>query len=235
MSKKKQTGYKAFNEKFQCNGFQYEEGKTYKHEGEAKICASGFHYCALPLDVLDYYDLIGSRFAEVEAIPVETSGNKSVTAKLHVKKEIGIAGLIKSHVELIFSFCFKKEDGKAAKDSTETISKDRYSQLAASGASSQLAASGAYSKLAASGASSKLAASGDSSKLAADGKNSIAAGIGWNNRAKAKNGCWIVLAEWEWIDNIQTPVCVKTGKIGEDGLKADVYYKLEGGKFVEAV
>ena len=217
MSKKKQTGYKAFNEKFQCNGFQYEEGKTYKHEGEAKICASGFHYCALPLDVLDYYDLIGSRFAEVEAIPVETSGNKSVTAKLHVKKEIGIAGLIKSHVELIFSFCFKKEDGKAAKDSTETISKDRYSQLAASGASSQLAASGAYSK------------------LAADGKNSIAAGIGWNNRAKAKNGCWIVLAEWEWIDNIQTPVCVKTGKIGEDGLKADVYYKLEGGKFVEAV
>ena len=58
------------------------------------------------------------------------------------------------------------------------------------------------------------------------------AGVGINNTPKAKDG-WIVLAEWVWNDSQYTCVGVKVGKIGENGLKADVAYQLKGGEFVE--
>ena len=50
---------------------------------------------------------------------------------------------------------------------------------------------------------------------------------------KAKKGSWITLAEWEWIDNEYTPVCVKTRKVDGKKIKADTWYKLENGKFCE--
>jgi hypothetical protein len=61
-------GFKAFDKGLTCKGFKFEEGKEYTHEGDIKICESGFHFCENPLDVLNYYDLIDSEFAEVEAI-----------------------------------------------------------------------------------------------------------------------------------------------------------------------
>jgi len=57
--------YKAFDPDFSCLGFKYEVGETYTHEGKIVPCASGFHACANPLDVLKFYPLT-SRFAEVE-------------------------------------------------------------------------------------------------------------------------------------------------------------------------
>ena len=106
-------------------------------------------------------------------------------------------------------------------------------KLAASGRSAKLAASGDYAQLAASGHYAKLAASGDCAQLEANGKNSIAAGIGFNNTAKAKKGCWIVLAEWKNINAEWTPVCVKTVQIDGEKIKEDVFYRLENGKFLE--
>ena len=66
--KKEKTikGFKAYNKDLICNGFQYEVGKEYKHEGELKICNSGFHFCENPLDTLNYYDLCDSEFTIYE-------------------------------------------------------------------------------------------------------------------------------------------------------------------------
>ena len=43
--------YKGFNKDMTCNGFQYEEGKSYE-EKEAIIGESGFHAGENPIDCL---------------------------------------------------------------------------------------------------------------------------------------------------------------------------------------
>ena len=52
----KVKGFKGFDKEMKCQGFQFEVGKTYEHEGEVKLCNRGFHFCKNPLDTLDYYN-----------------------------------------------------------------------------------------------------------------------------------------------------------------------------------
>lgn len=81
---------------------------------------------------------------------------------------------------------------------------------------------------------SRLAASGDYSQLAASGKNSVVAAIGTNSRIKAAIGSWITLAEYEHDGNGgYKPVCVKSAQIDGERLKADTWYILQKGEFVE--
>ena len=58
---------------------------------------------------------------------------------------------------------------------------------------------------------------------------------GNSSRAKAKVGSWITLAEWKWSDekNHNVPVCVKTEYVDGENVKADTWYQLKNGKFVE--
>ena len=117
-----------------------------------------------------------------------------------------------------------------------------YSKLASSGYNSQLASSGYNSKLASSGNNSKLASSGDYSQLVSSGDYSqlvssgnssivVAASIGC--RAKVgKNGC-IVLSRWVESENRYR---VSVAYEGEDGIKKDVFYRLDkNGNFVEVM
>ena len=61
------------------------------------------------------------------------------------------------------------------------------------------------------------------------------AGIGGNNIAKAALGNWIVLAEWGWEnDDNYTLKCVKAVQVDGEKIKADTWYKLVNGEFVEA-
>ena len=210
-------GYKAFDKNLKCQGFQFEVGKTYEHKGDVQICNSGFHFCKLPLDVLEYKDLTGSRFAEIKAEESKTEGSKSVTAKITIEKELSLSDLIKSHVSIILDFCFKS-DKKT--DSKLNASSGDYSQNASSGHSSRNASSGH---------SSLNASSGHSSRNEMLGINSVSVDAGHGGRAKGKKGCWIVLSEWK--DGI--PVCVKAGQIGEGKLEEDVWYQLQNGEFME--
>ena len=83
-------GYKVFNPDWTCRGFQYEVGKTFEHDGNIELCGSGFHFCQRASDCFNYYDFNSSnKVAEIEALDlVETEGNKSVTNKIHIIREI---------------------------------------------------------------------------------------------------------------------------------------------------
>ena len=83
-------GYKVFNPDWTCRGFQYEVGKTFKHEGDIKICGSGFHFCKKASDCFNYYNFdSNNKVAEVIATGnVETKYDKSVTDEIIIVREI---------------------------------------------------------------------------------------------------------------------------------------------------
>ena len=70
MSKKKITGYKAFNKDWTCKGFQYEVGKIYSMKEKPKCCNQGFHFCTNVADCFKHYDKNPERtkIALVEAL-----------------------------------------------------------------------------------------------------------------------------------------------------------------------
>lgn len=83
-------GYKVFNPDWTCRGFQYKVGETYTHEGDIDACKSGFHFCRRAADCFNYYSFDSkNKVAEVEAIGVvKTDGNKSVTDKITIVREV---------------------------------------------------------------------------------------------------------------------------------------------------
>jgi len=48
--------FKVFNPDWKCRDFQFEVGKTYRHNGGVVACASGFHACKKVADCFGYYD-----------------------------------------------------------------------------------------------------------------------------------------------------------------------------------
>ena len=105
MEEKRIIAYKGFDENLCCKGFQYEVGKEYEQEGEIQCCVNGFHACANPFDVLNYYDANGkNRFCEVEQMGIvrtDSHSTKQSSSKIKIKAEIGMAGLFKAGVEWI--------------------------------------------------------------------------------------------------------------------------------------
>ena len=83
-------GYKVFNPDWTCRGFQYEVGKTFEHNGNIEMCGKGFHFCRKASDCFNYYSFNSdNKVAEVEALGlVETNGDKSVTNKIRIIREI---------------------------------------------------------------------------------------------------------------------------------------------------
>ena len=243
-------GFKAYGPGLVCRGKQYAENTTFEESG-GELCGSGMmHYCVNPLDCLDYYPLIGNdgsltEFTDVtaEEEPVG-DGKKYATKKLHVGARLDLKGFIKAAFEFLWESA-KIEDSKVNKensaqlassgDSAKLASSGYYAKLSSSGDYAQLASSGYSAQLASSGDYAKLASSGYYAKLASSGEDSVVAGIGIDNIAKAALGNWIVLAEWVWDKEKERyiPACVKSAKVDGETLKHDVFYKLEGGAFVE--
>ena len=83
-------GYKVFNSDWTCRGFQYAVGKTFRYEGDIKMCGAGFHFCTKIADCFNYYPFNSSnKVAEIEAIGnVKTNGDKSVTDEIRIVREI---------------------------------------------------------------------------------------------------------------------------------------------------
>ena len=110
-----------------------------------------------------------------------------------------------------------------------------YAKIGSSGDFAQIGSSGFSAKIGSSGDSAKIGSSGDSAKIDISGNTSVGAAIGINSIIKGAVGNWITLAEWAYDSDKQrcAPVCVKSAQIDGKIIKADTWYKLADGEFVE--
>ena len=243
MNKKVIKSYKAFDKDMKCRDFQYEVGKEYEMDGHIECCERGFHACESPLEVFDHYDMLNSRFAEVEQSgTIDREGSTKVcSSRIKIKAELKLADIINIGVEWlkdITSPSNVKADGALNDngDRKEQIgSSGDYAKIGSSGDYAQIGSSGGSAKIGSSGDSAKIGSSGDYAKIDSTGEDSVIMCAGRNSKAKAKIGSWITLAEWKWSNekNRYVPVCVKTEYVDGEKIKADTWYKLENGKFVE--
>ena len=80
---------------------------------------------------------------------------------------------------------------------------------------------------------------GNWSNLAGGNRSNLAGGasslIVGRNKTKAKGGLHsvIVLTEWKWNNNAYVPVSAKAEIVDGDRIKADTWYTLKNGEFVE--
>ena len=209
MSKNVITSYKGFDKNMQCRGFQYEVGKEYEMDGEIKCCNRGFHACKSPLEVWDYYDMLNSRYAEVEQSgkieEEEEKSTKICSSRIKIKAELKLADIINIGVEWLKDIT---SPSKVKADGALNDNGDRKKQIGSSG---------------------------DSAQIGSTGEDSVIMCAGSSSIAKAKVGSWITLAEWKWNNEKKrdVPICVKTEYVDGENIKADTWYQLKNGKFVE--
>ena len=244
MSENVITSYKGFNKNMQCRGFQYEVGKEYEMDGEIKCCNRGFHACKSSMEVWDYYDMLNSRYAVVEQsgkIDEEEKSTKVCSSHIKIKAELKLADIINIGVEWLKDITLPS---KVKADGVLNDNGDRRKQIGSSGDYAQIGSSGDSAKIGSSGCSAKIGSSGDSAqigssgcsaKIDSTGEDSVIMCAGNSSIAKAKVGSWITLAEWKWSDEKKrdVPVCVKTEYVDGVNIKADTWYQLKNGKFVE--
>lgn len=221
---KKIIAYKGFDKNLKCRDFQYEVGKEYEMDGDIKCCERGFHACESPLEVFDHYDMLNSRFAEVEQsgeIDKEEDTTKVCSSKIKIKAELNLADIVNLGVEWI------KDVTSPSKLKKETDLNDN------GGYSVQIGSSGYYAKIGSSGNYAQIGSSGYSAKIESTGNHSVVMAAGRDSIAKAKIGSWITLAEWDCINGVWIPICVKTEQVDGERIKADTFYKLVNGEFKE--
>ena len=253
MEENKIISYKGFDENMQCRGFQYEVGKEYEMDGDIKCCERGFHACESPLEVWDHYDMLASRFAKVEQsgkIDKEENSTKVCSSKIKISAELKLADIIKLGVEWIKDVTSPskvKATGElndnggyyaqigSSGDYAQIGSSGDYAKIGSSGYSAKIGSSGYYAKIGSSGDYAKIGSSGDYAKIDSTGEDSVIMCAGRNSRAKAKVGSWITLTEWVWNDDKEryVPKCVKTDYVDGERIKADTWYQLKNGEFVE--
>ena len=200
--------YKGFDKDLKCRDYQFEVGKEYEEE-KADICNCGFHACENPLDVFGYYPPADSRYCEVDLDVNDQKSDDSKRVGIHIKinAEIGLPGLIKAGVE----YTKDQVDWEHAKVSN----------------------TGDRSAATNTGKRSAATNTGDQSAATVTGKESVAMAVGYDSKAKGALGCYLVLSEWKHIDGEYHIVDVQSVKVDGETIKADTFYKLIDGKFVE--
>ena len=236
-------GFKGFSKGLVCRGKQYAENTIFEEES-AVVCHSGMHFCENPFDVLDHYDLVNSdgsfnEFAEVEALDeCKTDDDKKFcTKKLKIGAKLSFSAFINACVDFVMEkTSFDMPDVKF-KDTDEAVisSKKKSDKIGSSGDSAKIGSSGDSAKIGSSGYSAKIGSSGDSAKIDSTGEDSVICCAGHNSIVKAKKGSWITLSEWEYSGEKDRyiPKCVKTEFVDGEKIKADTFYTLVNGEFIE--
>ena len=170
--------YKGFDKDFKCRDFQYEVGKTYEMDGNIKCYNRGFHACESPMEVFDCYDMLTSRFAEVEQsgeIDKENNSTKICSSRIKIKAELKLADIINLGVEWLKEITMpskiKANNSSNDGDSAQIGSSGDYAKIGSSGDSAKIGSSGNYAKIGSSGDSAKIGSSGDSAKIGSSGNS----------------------------------------------------------------
>ena len=207
--------YKGFNADWTCRDYQFEVGKTYKHDGEAVLCNSGFHACEYPLDVFGYYPPTG-QLAQVElrgVAPAEKDGDsKRAAREITIKAALTIPLFVQAAIEWTVKRC------------------DPVKAQHSKGYQSASSATGDQSASSATGDQSASSTTGYRSASSAKGNNAVAAAFGLHSKAMADETGMIVVAWWdEKADRKRLTV----GYVGE-GVEANVWYRADNaGKLVK--
>ena len=199
--------YKGTDKNMQCRGKQYVLGKKEVDDGAIRCGDKGYHSCEAPFDVLRYYPNInGNRFFEAEA------GGEIDKAENYDTKLASSELTLKNEIDFAglvkaqIEYTRKKaESGTAGGDSSNL-----------SGGDSSNLSGGSCSNL----------SGGDSSLI-----------VGQNG-CNAKGGIHsvIVLTEWRYDTNRNyVPIAVKAAIVDGVRIKADTWYRLENGEFVEII
>ena len=230
--------YKGTDKNMQCRGKQYELGKKEIDDGAIRCGNKGYHSCEAPFDVLRHYPNIdGNRFFEAEAGGTidkkENDDTKLASSELTLKSEINFAGLVKAQIE----YTRKKAESGTAGGDWSNLSGGSWSNISGgdrsnlSGGDRSNLSGGRWSNL--SGGRWSNLSGGRWSNLSG-GDSSLIVG---RNKCKAKGGLHsvIVLTEWEYdADGNYVPVDVKAAVVDGVRIKADTWYTLKDGEFVEA-
>ena len=219
--------YKGFDKDLKCRGFQYEIGEEYSGP-KPKACEVGFHACEMPLDVLNYYPPSSSRYCVVEqsgATDKDDHDSKIASERIKINAEIGVPGLVKAQLEWVkekigFDDAVKRADNSPNERATGYR-----------GAASATGYSGAASATGGSGAAS---ATGYSGAASATGTGCVALACGYESKALGALGNAIVCCErGPWNGETHPLVAIKAAIVDGDTIKADTWYTLKNGEFVE--
>ena len=212
--------YKGTDKDMKCRGFQYKLGETAVFDGEPHLCEAGLHACEQPIDVLNHYAPNASRYFEAEAEEVsaerESSDSKIVAKKMTLKAEIGVPGLVKAQIEYVKSqIGFDDAIKRANAEKENHATSDR-------GAASATGDQGAAS------------ATGYQGAASATGKAGVALAAGYECKAMGALGCAICCVErGKWDGEAHPIIAAKAAIVDGEKIKADTWYQLKNGEFVE--
>lgn len=239
--------YKGFDKDLKCRGFQYEIGKEYE-EKEAEACEKGFHACENPLEVFRYYPPCdGNRYCEVEQdgeLSKHGGDSKVASTKIKIGVELGLKGLIQAGVSFILDKVNWKADAATNTDAQSAAVNWGYRSAATNtgdlsaamntGDRSAAVNSGFQSAAVNSGIGSAAVNSGTRSAAEVSNGDSVAIVTGYNSKAKAGLGSAIVIAErGVWNGKTYPLINIKAAIVDGEKIKADTWYTLKNGEFVE--
>ena len=173
------------------------------HEDAAKLCEQGFHACEDPIDCFRYYDPCESVYHEVELD--EVSDERNDDSKV-VAKTIKIGGEV--------SFL-----GIAKAHVDYIISKVKDDKKKSAHKTEDWSAA---------------TNTGDMSAATVTGKESVAIATGCEGKVKGAIGCAIVCVErGEWNGETYPIKAICSSIVDGEKIKADTWYTVKNGEFVE--
>ncbi len=239
--------YKGTDKDMKCRGFQYKLGEAAVFDGEPHLCMAGLHACEQPIDVLNHYAPNESRYFEADAEEVtderESDDSKIVAKKMTLKAEIGVPGLVKAQIEYIKNQIGFKDAIKRANAEKENHATGYQGAASATGDRGAASATGYQGAASATGDLGAASATGDrgaasatgyQGAASATGKAGVALAAGYECKAMGALGCAICCVErGEWDGEAHPIIAVKAMIVDGEKIKADTWYQLKNGEFVE--